>query len=131
MGKFTLGTYTKPEKHNEWVEDVQELADATAQNPETSATFELDIRDESKTILAIRDAAKTLNKTVKIVRRDDRAVTQIGTKDNGKKVFQGNVVVEIQLVERYKDGRGRKPGNGNSKPAEAEAAPVEAPAKGK
>jgi hypothetical protein len=132
MGKFSIGKFVAPEKTNLWVDDVQELADATAQDAEASATFTISVKDEGKTVRDIRAAAKNLNKTVKIRVRNDDAVKKIGTKENGKAVFEGDVVLTISLVDLQKGGRGRKPGNGNGKSAEAEApADVETPAKGK
>jgi hypothetical protein len=132
MGKFSIGKFVAPEKTNLWAEDVKELADATAQDAEASATFTVSVKEEGKTIRDIRDAAKGLNKTVRIRVRNDDAVRKIGTKENGKSVFEGDVVLTISLTDLHKGGRGRKPGNGNGKPAEAEApAEVEAPAKGK
>lgn len=132
MGKFRIGKFVAPEKTNLWAEDVKELADVTAQDAEASATFSVSVKDEGKTIRDIRDAAKVLNKTVRIRVRNDDAVKKIGTKENGKAVYEGDVVLTISLTDLHKGGRGRKPGNGNSTPAEAEApAVVEAQAKGK
>lgn len=132
MGKFSIGKFVAPAKTNLWEEDVKELADATAQDAEASATFTVSVKEEGKTVRDIREAARALNKTVRIRVRNDDGVKKIGTKENGKAVYEGDVVLTISLTDLHKGGRGRKPGNGNGKTAEAEAsAEVDAPAKGK
>lgn len=109
MGKFSIGTFVKPEAENEWVEDVTELAEATAQDANAAATFVINVKEEGKTLRAIREAAKTLDKTVRIRHRDDSNVAREGVKENGKPIFGGEVIITISLTDKYKDGRGRKP----------------------
>lgn len=127
MSKFSIGTFTAPAKENEWIDDVNELAQATEANSDASATFTVPVKDEGRTLSDIRAAAKLINKTVRIRVRNDEAVTKTGTKENGKAILSGDVTLTISLTEKYKDGRGRP-----RKAVEgAEAAPVETPAKGK
>lgn len=122
MGKFAIGAFVAPEKENTWVEDVHELALATDADPNASATFSVSVKDESRTLLDIREAAKGLNKTVRVRVRNDDAVTKVGVKENGKAILEGDVILTITLTEKYKDGRGRP---------KASAKPVESEAKGK
>lgn len=122
MSRFTAVKITPATKENLWIEDVAAMVAATDADPEFGAQVVFPVKDEAREVAAIRDAAKTLGKTVRIITRDDSALTRVGSKDNGKPIFEVDVVLTLAIRDKYKDGRGRKP---------ASAAPVETPAKGK
>lgn len=106
---FELVEFEQAPRANEWIEPVQQLIDATEINPKASYRIPLDVKDEGKELLAIRAAATSFGKTVRVRVRDDSAVTKVGVKDNGKPIFEGQVVLTISLTDKYADGRGRKP----------------------
>lgn len=107
--KFELVDFERAPRVNEWVEPVAQLATAVEANPKASYRIPVNVKDEGRELAAIRAAAKDINKTVRVLVRDDSAVTRVGQKDNGKPVFEGQVVLTITLTEKYADGRGRKP----------------------
>lgn len=107
--KFELVDFERAPRVNEWVEPVSQLATAIAHNPKASFRIPLDVKDEGKEISAFRAAAKDIGKTVRILVRDDSAVTKVGQKENGKPIYEGQVVLTVTLTEKYADGRGRKP----------------------
>lgn len=110
MGKFQLVEYVAAtEKANEWIEDVQELAVATDANPNAAAVIPVPWAKRNTTLSAIRGAAKTLNKSVRVRKEDTSGLRKVGQKDNGKDVFEGDILYTIALIDKIADGRGRKP----------------------
>lgn len=107
--KYALTTYVAPEKSisQDILDAVQSLVDSTDENAALTLVF--DVNEEAKELRAFRQAAKDQGKTVRIRHRDESAVTKVGTKENGKPVYQGEVTVVVSLTEKYADGRGRKP----------------------
>lgn len=124
MGKFNIGTYVKPEAKNVWAEDVEELNEAikanTDENTVVSASITLEGKTKDVDLRAIRDAAKKLGRTVRILKLDESKLEVASVSEKGRKTFAGSVDVTITLTDKYADGRGRKPAN----------ATTEAPAKG-
>ena len=125
---FELVEFETAPRVNEWVEPIAQLAEATEKNDKASYRIPLDVKDEGKELLAIRAAAKDIGKTVRVRVRDDSGVTKVGSKENGKPIFEGQVIVTISLTDKYADGRGRK----RPTPEEdAATVDVEKPAKSK
>lgn len=120
MGKFAIAEYVRPATANAWAEDVAELDAAVKENPSFAGTITVDAKDEGKELRAIRDAAKALNRTVRILKRDDSNAEVAEVKENGRKVYKGTVDLTVTLADKYAEGRGRKPA----------AATTETPAKG-
>jgi hypothetical protein len=115
MGKFSIGTYVKPESANAWAEDVAELDAAVKANTDESVAISASITLDGKTkdvdLRAIRDAAKKLGRTVRILKLDESKLTTVSVSEKGRKTFGGSVDVTITLTDKYADGRGRKPAN--------------------
>ena len=134
MAKFEMTTFTAPPKSNEWDEPIAALAEVTdtylaSENadPEQypAITVFIDWKGRNGELARIRDAAKKVDKTVRIRTEDVSGLTEVGTKENGKKIYQGEIRYVLTLSEKYKDGRGRKPKDADENVAD------EAPAKGK
>lgn len=115
MGKFNIGTYVKPESANAWAEDVAELDAAVKANTDdtqvVSASITLDGKSKDVDLRAIRDAAKKLGRTVRILKLDESKLEVASVSEKGRKTFAGSVDVTITLTDKYADGRGRKPAN--------------------
>lgn len=121
MGKLNISTeaFVKPQSANAWAEDIAELNDAIKAKPGIFATLTVDAKDEGKELRAIRDAAKALDRTVRILKRDDANAEVAEVKDNGRKVYKGTVDLTITLAEKYAEGRGRKPAAESTVPAKS------------
>ncbi len=119
MGKFAITTFVpESNKANEWIEDIAELAAATESNPDAAAEVAIPWAKRNTELLAIREAAKAVNKTVRVRKQNEDGLKAIGTKANGKTVFEGDIVYTISLTDKYKEGRGRKAAsNGDETPA--------------
>lgn len=107
--KYELTTFKASEKAIS--QDILDAVDVlvNAENEDAALTLVFDVNEEAKELRAFRQAAKEKGKTVRIRHRDETAVTKIGTKENGKAVYQGEVTLVVSLTEKYADGRGRKP----------------------
>lgn len=111
MGRFNIAKFEKPKAHNEWAEDVAELDEQVKADPEFAATFTIPAADEGKTLTRIREAAAELNRTVRILARDDSKASIAGTTEKGRRIFAGEVTLSITLRDKYADGRGRPKGS--------------------
>lgn len=123
MAKFQMTKFVAPEKSNEWDEPIKALAELT--DEDAAIEVYIDWKGRNGELARIRDAAKKVDKTVRIRTEDVSGLTEVGTKENGKKIYQGEIRYVLTLSEKYKDGRGRKPKDADENVAD------EAPAKGK
>jgi hypothetical protein len=109
MGKFAIAKYEAPAKANEWADDVAELKDAVDQDETFAATVELDGKTHQADLRSIRDAAKKLDRTVRIISVDESKLEVDSVSEKGRKTYKGIATYKITLRPKVADGRGRKP----------------------
>lgn len=123
MANFELTEFVAEDTRvNEWIDPIKALAEAIEANPKAAFKVTVEWAKRNTELLAIREAAKQINKTVRVRAQDESGLEKIGTTDKGKSVYKGDIIYTISLTDKYKDGRGRKP---------ADKAEAETPAKGK
>lgn len=108
MSGFTFGEYVKPESVNPYTEVVADLAKASEVNPAASVSFAVPVEKVATERLKFGHAANAIDKTAKLVARDESGLKKAGKDEDGNDIFTGDVIVTFVLTKRHKARRGNK-----------------------
>lgn len=119
MTEFKFGTFQKPEKANPYTEVVAQLATAAEADPAASVSFPVDVNKTATERLKFGQAANKIDKTAKLVNKDESGVSIAGQDEDGNDVLAGNVILTFTLGKRQKARRGQVVNNETVAPAKA------------
>ena len=119
MTEFNFGTFEKAEKVNPYTEVVVQLAKAAESNPAASVSFPVDVNKAATERLKFGQAANKIDKTAKLVNKDESGVSVAGQDEDGNDVLTGNVILTFTLGKRQKARRGQVVNNETEAPAKA------------
>lgn len=101
--KIEFTTFVPEEKVNPYTTTVAKLAEA---GEDAAVVITVDANKASAEQFKFQKAANAIGKTARVRHVDDSGAEVTGVKDNGKKIYKGDVKITFTLTTKHKARRG-------------------------